>query len=237
MSALRTIVFCPAFDEAPTVGRVVKEIHDKAPAVDVLVVDDGSTDATSAVAREAGATVITRKTNGGILAASMDAFGFARDRGYDVLIQVDADGQHDPTEIPQLLAPIQTNASDIVIGSRFLSEDWRNVPRWRAGALRFLGWMTSLASRYRVTDTTTGFRAYGRKTFDPILKLRGHIFIDGLALIELEDQGIRVMEVAGALRARQAGHSHYNLRSSTLYVMRFLWRYFLMRAGIRRKQS
>src|SRR5262245_53169272 len=109
---MKVLIFIPSLNEEPTMGPVVRAVKHAYPEGHVPVVDDGSTDRTAEVAKASGAEVLARPVNGGILAASRDGFQYALDKGFDVLIQVDADGQHDPNEIPQLLAPIQNGKAD-----------------------------------------------------------------------------------------------------------------------------
>ena len=117
---LRTLIVMPALNEEEAVGDVVKEVFAKLPGVHVLVVDDGSTDQTAAVARGAGATVLSLPYNLGVGGAMRAGFKYARANGFDNVVQVDSDGQHDPSGVPELLATLED--VDLVLGARFAGE-------------------------------------------------------------------------------------------------------------------
>ena len=118
--ALRRVAIVPSLNEAETVGRVVKEIRAVDPDLEILVIDDGSTDGTQAAAERAGAMVACLPYNVGIGGAVQTGYQYARDHGFQVAVQIDGDGQHDPSELARLLEPIAADRADMVIGSRFL---------------------------------------------------------------------------------------------------------------------
>jgi glycosyltransferase involved in cell wall biosynthesis len=132
----------------------------------VLVLNDGSPDDTSRVAREAGAIVLDLPCNLGIGGAVQTGFLFARDRGYDIVVRIDGDGQHEIEDIPQVLEPILAGRSDAVIGSRFLGEtEYRgSIPR--IFGIRHFRWLVNLFTGYRVTDPTSGFFAIDRRLIE-----------------------------------------------------------------------
>ena len=119
MTGRRTVAVVPAFDEEAAIGAVVAEIKAFDPAIDVVVVDDGSSDGTAAAAVRAGATAVRLPFNLGIGAAVQTGFRWALERDYDVAVRLDGDGQHDAAELPKLLAPLERGEADVVTGSRF----------------------------------------------------------------------------------------------------------------------
>jgi glycosyltransferase involved in cell wall biosynthesis len=218
--AKRCLAIIPAFNEAGAVGDVIRAIQRERPDVDVAVVDDGSRDATAKVAREAGAIVLQLPFNLGIGGAVQTGYKYAWDNGYDIAIQVDADGQHPASEIGKVIAPIVNGAADMATGTRF-----RGVGDFKSSASRRIGIelfarLVSLIIREKVTDTTSGFRAVNRM---------------GIALFsvdypqdypEVETQaiahqhGLRLVEIPVQMKQRQAGESSIKLWGSAYYVVK-----------------
>jgi len=157
------VIGIPAYNEADTVGDVVRAARD--PAVDVLVVDDGSDDRTAAAAAEAGATVIQHAENRGYGAALGTLFSSAHEHGVDHLVVIDADGQHDPADALGLVEAQRSSDGDIVIGSRFVEGSETDMPLYRRVGLGVINGLTGAALRLgysseRIADTQSGFRAY-----------------------------------------------------------------------------
>ncbi len=152
------VALIPAFNEAAIIGSVVAGTLRQ--VANVIVVDDGSTDATVALARAAGADVLTLPENRGKAGAVLAGFAAAVARGYDVVVMLDADGQHLPEEIPRVLGPVLSGEADLVIGSRFLDVRSR-IPRYRVLGQKTLNLFTALGASVSLTDTQSGFRAFG----------------------------------------------------------------------------
>jgi len=216
----RCLAIIPAYNEAASVGDVVRAITAAQPDVGIVVVDDGSSDATAAVAAEAGAAVLRLPFNLGIGGAVQTGYKYAWDNGYDVAIQIDADGQHPPVEMAKVLAPVLSGEADMVIGTRFRGVgDFKSSKARRVG-IELFARLVSLIIRERVTDTTSGFRAVNRK---------------GIALFEsdypqdypeVETQalahrhGLRLLEVPVEMEERQAGVSSIRAWGSVYYVVK-----------------
>jgi dolichol-phosphate mannosyltransferase len=154
------IVGIPAYNEAKFIAAIVEKASKFANKI--VVVDDGSTDDTAKIAEAAGAKVIKHGCNQGAGAATRSCFQAAKDQDADVLVTIDGDNQHDPLEIPKITAPILSNKADIVIGSRFLSEQ-QNMPTYRRFGIEVIKWFFNLWSNNKISDTQSCFRAYGRK--------------------------------------------------------------------------
>ncbi len=162
-AATPTIAIIPAYNEAAALPVVLPELRAAVPGLDVVVVSDGSTDATAAVARAAGVHVVELPFNLGIGGALQTGFRFAVRRGYKQAVQFDADGQHDPREVRNLLQALDDGA-DLVIGSRFASPDDRyHVGLARSGAMGIIRAAVRLLSGRRFTDTSSGFRGFSRR--------------------------------------------------------------------------
>lgn len=187
------MVGIPAYNEAATIGSVV--IAASRYVDRVVVIDDGSIDATPDIAREAGATVIEQSRNQGKGAAVMRALEFARENDIEQFVMLDGDWQHDPAEIPRLLEPIDSGEADIVIGSRYTGEDAGDTPLHRRIGQVILDTLTMLGSGTRVTDSQSGFRALGREAIERIEIRETGFGIETEMLRSATDEGLTVTEV------------------------------------------
>jgi len=156
------LIVIPAYQEERSIGGLVRSLRDRY-SHDVLVVNDGSTDLTGETAREAGATVLNLPCNLGIGGAVQTGFLYARDRGYDVVVRLDGDGQHELEDIPKVLEPILEDQADAVIGSRFLGETEYRGTIPRIFGIRFFRLLVNVTTGYRVTDPTSGFFAINHR--------------------------------------------------------------------------
>lgn len=201
------IVACiPAYNEERTIAKVVLKAQkyvDK-----VLVCDDGSTDLTAEIAERLGAIVLRHEKNKGKGAALRTLFGAALSIGADVIVTLDADGQHDPDEIPMLIEPILKNMADIVIGSRFLSSS-KSVPLYRRLGNRLLNFLTGAVSKKRFTDTQSGFRAYSAESVKRITVTEEGIGVDSQILMDASKKDLRIVE-RGISVHYEKGTSTYN---------------------------
>jgi len=220
---VRPLIVVPAFNEEECLPATLGELAEKGAGVPVVVVDDGSTDGTARAARAAGVPVLVLPVNLGVGAALQTGFRYAIERGYDVVLQIDADGQHDPASIPDLLAPIAEGRAELVIGSRFLTAAARYRAPWarRVGISLFSG-LTSLAVGRRLTDTTSGLRAYDRRVMRLCLDYFPQDFPDAPLLIWLAKNGVRWIEVPVVMRPRRGGTSFYTFTRSAYYPYKTL---------------
>ncbi len=162
--ALKVLVAIPCYNEEIAISGIV--LRAKKYADYILVIDDGSTDRTAELAEISGAHVLRHYNNRGKGAGIRHAFHYARMSGADALVLIDGDGQHDPDEIPSLLAPIINGEVDIVNGSRFLSKKQNHVPKFRRIGQEILTLATNFGSNMKLTDSQNGFRAFSKKTFN-----------------------------------------------------------------------
>ena len=199
----RLLVMIPALNEEETVAAVVAEALEHLPG-DVLVIDDGSTDKTGDRATEAGATVLRLPYNLGVGGALRTALRYAEDHGYNRVVQLDADGQHDAREARRLLATLE-GGYDLVVGSRFAAG--YELGRSRRATMRLLSRIVSRRLGGPITDTTSGFRAMGPQAISTFSR---HYPVDYLsdtveALLLAASAGLRVAEINVAMRPRQGG--------------------------------
>jgi glycosyltransferase involved in cell wall biosynthesis len=203
----RRLVIIPAYNEARSLPGVLREVRAAAPDFDVLVVSDGSADKTPAIARSEGCAVLDLCFNLGVGGAVQAGFKYAIEGGYDVAVQVDGDGQHPADQIEALSRPILEADYDMVVGSRYLTPN-----RYEGGRLRRLGnavlsRMCSLLSRQRVTDSTSGFRAYGARALAYLAHRYPTDYPEPESIVLLARRGMRIKEVPVKMRERQYGRS------------------------------
>ncbi len=214
---VRTLVIVPALNEHESLPVTLDELRAAAPTLDVLVIDDGSRDGTADVARLRGIPVARHPFNLGVGAALQTGFRAAVERGYDVAVQLDADGQHDPRQIADLVAPVADGRCDVCIGSRYVASSGYHAPlARRAGMLLFQG-VVRLALGQRIADTTSGFRAYGRRVMEVCQHDFPRDFPDAPLLIMLSRRGFRLLEVPVNMRERARGQSFYTLGKKLYY--------------------
>lgn len=187
----------PAYHEEANIGRVIKGIDHHLPDADVVVVNDGSRDHTAQVAKAAGARVINLPYNMGYGAALQTGYKFARDNGYGFLAQIDADGQHDPAHISEMLAPVRAGDADIVIGSRFLVDNGYRAPLANRVGMKLFGAVASGVTGQKFSDPTSGYQAMNRKAFCYCAQdVYPSDFADADVLIMLHRAGFRIRESA-----------------------------------------
>lgn len=219
----RVLVLLPALNEEATVGRVVEKVHTA--GFDACVIDDGSTDRTAERARAAGATVLRLPSNLGVGGALRCGFRYALSRGYDTVVQVDADDQHDPSDIHDLLATMDSEGADMVVGSRFVGgRSTFEVSATRRAAMRVLARRAGSALGHDVHDATSGYRAIG-----PVLLRRfardyptEYLGDTVEALVIAGREGARVVEHPVEMSERTAGVASAGAIASVWYVVRVL---------------
>ncbi len=166
MDKSRVLVIIPAYNEEKNIGGVIKKVQENIPGVDVVVIDDGSSDGTAKVGRELGARVLSHCVNLGPGAATQTGYKYALRYSYELVVQLDGDGQHDPGSIRDLLNVLENESCDLVIGSRFLGDEGYE-PHWiRKIGMSFFSVLTSLIVKQKITDSTSGFRVLNRKVLD-----------------------------------------------------------------------
>lgn len=216
----RAVVLIPAYNEEATVAEVIREVHTHNPGVDVVVINDGSRDRTAAVARQAGAIVLDLPFNLGVGGAMRTGFVYAQRNGYDAAVQVDADGQHDPRDVPALLAGLGEH--DIVIGGRFAGKGEYAAGFFRRIAMRLLALTLSRVARTQLTDTTSGFRASGRRAIALFATSYPTEYLGDTveSLVIACRSGLSVRQHAVEMRPRAGGVPSHNPFKSAVFLAR-----------------
>jgi glycosyltransferase involved in cell wall biosynthesis len=227
LAALRRLAIVPALNEEGSVGRVIDELRRFDPGFDIVVVDDGSHDRTAYVAADRGAHVLRLPFNLGIGGAMQTGFRYAFENGYDVAVQCDGDGQHDPAELPKILAPVVAGDADLVVGSRFTGEGpFRSTAIRRVG-IRLFAWTVSRIVGQRITDPTSGFRAVGRRGIALFAADYPHDYPEVEATVMVAKARLRLLEVPATLRERTTGRSSINAARSVYYMVKVMLALFV----------
>ncbi|MDQ1250985.1 MAG: hypothetical protein QG646_54 [Euryarchaeota archaeon] len=198
MSPQNITVVLPAFNEEVSIGSIV--LLTKHYSDNVIVIDDGSSDRTAAIARRAGAHVIVHEVNKGKGVALKTGFTAAAKLGADIIVTMDSDGQHDPAEIPKLVAPITDGTAEMVNGSRYLSHRDKNTPIYRRVGQSILDTATNMNSGLKITDSQSGFRAFAASTIDVFRFNAQGMAIESEMLADAGRSGLRIKEVEIGVR-------------------------------------
>ncbi len=218
----RLLVIIPAYNEEESLGRVIQSVREAVPTADIVVINDGSTDATPSIAEDCGATLVSLPYNLGIGAAMQTGFLFARERGYDVAVQVDGDGQHDPREIEALLIALKAGDADVVIGSRYLEDRGYITPKLRRLGIVILATIISLVTRRRVTDPTSGFRALNRRAIAFCATDYPFDYPEPESVVQFCRAGLRIKEIPVTMNPRYGGQSSITPLRSAYYMVKVI---------------
>jgi glycosyltransferase involved in cell wall biosynthesis len=222
---VRTLVFIPAWNEEDSVAAVIAGVRGAIPDADVLVIDDGSGDATAERARGAGALVASLPFNQGLGAALQTGYLYALREDYECCAHLDADGQHPPAEVARLLDVVRSDRADLVIGSRYRDPDKAHSDDYKPTISRRIGigvfrFFLTLATRQRFTDTTSGMRAANRR----VMKLFSERYSPDFAEIESLQlavrEGLRVEEVPVRMLERAGGSSFLTPLRSAFFIFK-----------------
>ena len=227
LSALKRIAIVPALNEQGAIAGVIEEIRAFDPGFEIVVVADGSVDRTPDVAAAAGATVLRLPFNLGIGGAVQTGFRYAYENGFELAVRVDGDGQHDPQELPAILAPVLAGEADICVGSRFAGEDSFRSTRSRRLGIRVLAGCVSLLVHRRVTDPTSGFQALNRHGIRLFAADYPHDYPEVEATVMSYRHRLRLVEAPVRMRERSHGSSSITALRSIYYMVKVLLAIFV----------
>ncbi|MDG2148808.1 MAG: glycosyltransferase family 2 protein [Planctomycetota bacterium] len=221
MKDLRVLIIVPALNEAESLEHLLPELYLKCPQFDFVVVDDGSTDRTADVARSLGPrTLLELPFNLGIGGAVQCGIRYAFEQGYDVCVQCDGDGQHDPAEIESLVSALVEQGADLAIGSRFInSGGFRSTFARRVGIAVVSSWIQLFSGR-RISDPTSGFRAMSRRLMKEFSNEYPRQYPEPESIYAALHRGFRVAEHPVRMRVRRGGQSSIRSLESALYVVK-----------------
>ncbi|MCP5007463.1 MAG: glycosyltransferase family 2 protein [Planctomycetes bacterium] len=236
MKKRRVLVIVPSFREEKSILRVISGLRKHVPGFDVLIIDDGSKDRTREIAANNGIKVLRHPFNMGYGVAIQTGYKYAVTHNYDVVVQIDGDGQHDPKFIKPLIRTLQNDNADVVIGSRFLRGGGYDAPFIRKTGIKFFSTIASIVTGHRFTDSTSGQQALGRRafTFFSMMDNFPYDYPDADTIITLCFAGFRVKEIPVIMSDRMEGKSMTTGIRSLVYVTQMLISIFI--TLIRRSQ-
>jgi len=217
---VRVLVVIPTYNEAGNIAAVVAGVQATG-AGDIAVIDDGSDDDTAALARRAGAIVLRHACNLGIGGAVQTGFLYALQHGYDAVVRVDGDGQHDPTFIAGLLEPLENGRADVVVGSRFLARQGYQSTLVRRIGIVVLGLLSTLVGAH-VTDPTSGYWALNRRALRVLAKFQPDDYPETQSLLVAARAGCRIFELPVVMQERGTGQSSIGVLASGFYMVKVI---------------
>lgn len=221
---MKALVIIPAYNEAANIAAVIEAIKLQDPSLDIIVVNDGSSDNTGPIAEATGKTrVINLAVNLGIGGAVQTGLKFARDNNYDIAVQFDGDGQHIASEISKLLAGIKNNEADVVIGSRFCykHDGWKSSFLRRFG-IKIFERINSVLIGQNITDNTSGFRAYNKKAISFLADNFPTDYPEPETIILLGRNGFKIKEAPVEMQERRGGASSISGLKTVYYMIKVL---------------
>jgi glycosyltransferase involved in cell wall biosynthesis len=219
----KVLIIVPAYNEEESLPGLLKEVLGQ--GYDAVVVNDASSDDTAKMAAEAGVPILSLAANLGIGGGVQTGFKYAVNNGYDIAVQIDGDGQHDPAWLEAVIDPIRRGEADCVIGSRYVPEcldtDYK-TPFPRRVGMYFSTGILFLATGKRVNDTTSGFRALSRSAFEYFARAYPVDHPEAETLLMLHQRGFRILEVPVKMRGRVSGESLFTFTKASLYPLRVI---------------
>ncbi len=221
---MKILVAIPAFNEAKNIEHTIQDLMDHNFGFDIVVVDNGSFDNTIQVCKELNVNVISHCVNSGSSAGTVMTYQiYAYKNDYDILCQFDGDGQHIAAELPKLIEPIKIGEADYVMGSRFIDGEGFQSTFLRRLGIRLFSYADSKLTGQTISDVTSGFRAYNRRTIEFFVKYYRHELYDPSQLLLLSYySGARIKEVPVKMRERADGRSEFNVLNSISFTLKGL---------------
>ncbi|GBD96276.1 MAG TPA: glycosyltransferase family 2 protein [Nitrospirae bacterium] len=223
---MRVLIVIPAFNEAGNIQNVIHDLRQHFPQAEPLIINDGSQDNTSIIARSSGARVIDLPYNLGIGGAVQTGIIYARRENFDVVIQFDGDGQHMAEEIEKILEPV-AGGTDICVGSRFCGANEYIMPLTRRIGTKVFSIVISLICGQKLTDTTSGFRAYGKQAIELFSAYYPEDYPEVEALIIAHKKKLNIREVSVKMRQRSEGKSSITPLRAVYYMIKVLLAVFI----------
>jgi glycosyltransferase involved in cell wall biosynthesis len=227
LAVLRRMAIVPAYNEEESIPRVIDEIRRFDPDFEIVVIDDCSVDGTADTAEEHGARVLRLPFNLGIGGAVQTGFRYAHEHGFELVLRVDGDGQHDAGQAGALAEPVLADQADVAVGSRFTGTEGYRSSRSRRVGIRVLAWVVSKLVRERVTDPTSGFQVANRRAIALFAADYPHDYPEVEATVLVAKHRLRRTEVAVSMRERAAGRSSIGAVHSVYYMVKVLLALFV----------
>lgn len=234
---MKILIIIPAYNESDNIEKLVDDLIENYPQYDYLVVNDCSTDATEEILKKRKYNYISLPANLGIGGAVQSGYLYATQNDYDIAIQIDGDGQHDPAYIEKLIEPIVNGEADMTIGSRFIEKKGFQTSFTRRLGIKIIRLIVKLCCGTKVTDTTSGFRA-SNKDLTKFFSLNyAQDYPEPEAIVAASLNGYRVKDVAVKMREREGGVSSINAKRSIYYMIKVSLALLILRIGTKRRKS
>ncbi len=217
---MKVIVIIPCYNESESILNVVRELKEVKPDFDYVVINDCSTDNTEEILVQNGIHHINLPVNLGIGGGVQTGFKYAVENGYDISVQLDGDGQHDPRYLDDIVTPVAEGRCDMCVGSRFINKQGFQSSFMRRVGIRFLSRLIKICSGVEVFDTTSGFRAMNAAVTKYFTRSYAQDYPEPEAIISAATQGFRISEAAVVMRERQGGKSSINPLKSAYYMIK-----------------
>ena len=217
---MKILVIIPCYNEEENILAVVRRLREQCPQADYLVVNDCSTDRSREILRQAGCRFLDLPVNLGIGGAVQSGYRYAVENGYDVTVQMDGDGQHDPAYLPAVVAPVAQGSLDMAIGSRFITHEGFQTSFMRRLGIGFLSGLIHLLTGCRVRDVTSGYRACSKAMTAYVARHYAEDYPEPEAIICALTEGFKVGEVPVVMQERQGGVSSIRALSSVYYMVK-----------------
>lgn len=217
---MKTLVIIPCYNEQDSIVRVIDNLKTNAPQVDYLIVNDCSTDSTEKILKEKGYNYINNPINLGIGGGVQAGYKYAAQYGYDIAVQMDGDGQHDPKYLAKVIAPVEKGEFDMAIGSRFIEKEGFQTSFMRRFGINIISTLILLLTGKRIKDTTSGFRACNRKLIEFFAANYADDYPEPEAIVACLASGYIVGEVAVVMEERHGGVSSIRSLKSAYYMIK-----------------
>lgn len=217
---MKVLVIIPAYNEAGNIEEVINNLKTECPQYDYLIVNDCSKDKTELICKDNRFNFISLPINLGIGGGVQTGYKYALANGYDIAVQHDGDGQHDPGYIDKVIQPILDNQADVTIGSRFLQKEGFQSSSARRAGISFLSTLIRICCGVKIMDVTSGFRAVNRKYIKLYAESYPIDYPEPEAIVQAVQNGARVQEIPVVMRERKSGVSSINLWRSVYYMVK-----------------
>lgn len=218
--AVKKLIIIPAFNEANSLVALVDEIVKKAPGYDYVIVNDGSHDHTSELCVNQNLNFLDLSLNLGIGGAVQAGYVYARYHCYDIAIQIDGDGQHDPAYLDRLIEPLVNGEADFTVGSRYITKEGFQSSALRRLGIKWLNGIIRLLTRSKISDCTSGFRAVNKNVISLFARSYPYDYPEPETIIDVHRHGFRIMEVPVVMRSREHGTSSIRMMKSVYYMIK-----------------
>ncbi|MCM1577254.1 MAG: glycosyltransferase family 2 protein [Ruminococcus sp.] len=230
----KVLIIIPAYNEAENIERVVDNLINNYPQYDYVIVNDCSTDNTEEIIRRRGYNYISLPVNLGIGGGVQCGYLYAVEKGYDIAVQIDGDGQHDPAYIEKLIRPITEGKADMTIGSRFIEKEGFQTSALRRLGINIIRIVIKICCGVTVTDTTSGFRAANREAAEYFSLNYAQDYPEPEAIVSAALNGFTVADVPVVMKERAGGVSSINAKRSVYYMIKVSLALIICRIGTKR---